>query len=478
MSNRQTRTDVILIGAGIMSATLGILLKELVPDWDITVFEKLANAGEESSNEWNNAGTGHAALCELNYTVEKPDGFIDISKAININEQFQVSMQFWSYLVNSKLIYNPQDFIMPLPHMSFVQGEQNVEFLKKRFEALSNNTLFQGMEYSEDPEKLMEWIPLIMQDRPSNEPIAATKIDSGTDVNFGALTRMLFDHLESKNVEINYRQSVDGGAKFAGIRELSKTRSIDGESARFPQIVTAGNNVYVAWQDRVNGGNEIFLRASADLGSKFTGIKNLSRNNTGDSISPSIAAITNNVFVGWSDTSPGKSEILLRSSIDSGNTFRGIKNVSWSIGNSYDPQLAVSRSNLYALWEDDSQEGLTFDLTFRGSSDGGQSFSDKQNLARYIGESSDYGQLTTTENNVYVVWSESPQYIYPAKYEVFIKASRNNGTNFGDGVNLSNSEGNSIDPAIAVSEDQRNVFVVWSDSSTENSEISLVRLRI
>jgi hypothetical protein len=246
----------------------------------------------------------------------------------------------------------------------------------------------------------------------------------------------------------------------------------------FPQIVTAGNNVYVAWQDRVNGGNEIFLRASADLGSKFTGIKNLSRNNTGDSIFPRIAAIANNVFVGWSDTSPGKSEILLRSSMDGGNTFRGIKNVSWSIGNSYDPQLAVSPSNLYALWEDDSQGGLTFDLTFRGSSDGGQSFSDKQNLARYIGESSDYGQLTATENNVYVVWSESPQYSYPAKYEVFIKASQDNGTNFGDGVNLSNSEGNSIDPHIAVSEDQRNVFVVWSDSSTENSEISMVRLRI
>src|SRR5919107_1325328 len=124
--------------------------------------------------------------------------------------------------------------------------------------------------------------------------------------------------------EINYRQSVDGGGKFAGIRELSKTRSIDGESARFPQIVTAVNNVYVAWQDTVQGGNEIFLRASADLGSKFTGIKNLSRNNTGDSISPRIAAIANNVYVGWSDTSSGKSEILLRSSMDSGNTFRGI----------------------------------------------------------------------------------------------------------------------------------------------------------
>lgn len=209
MDNIQKKTDVILIGAGVMSATLGSLLKELAPEWEIKVFEKLGNAGEESSNEWNNAGTGHSALCELNYTSEKPDGSIDISKAIKINEQFQLSRQFWSYLVTSNLIRNPQDFIMPIPHMSLVQGEENVTFLKKRFEALSNNPLFQGMEFSDDPEKLKEWIPLIMEGRTSNEPIAATKIDSGTDVNFGALTRMLFDHLQSKNVEINYKHSVE-----------------------------------------------------------------------------------------------------------------------------------------------------------------------------------------------------------------------------------------------------------------------------
>ncbi|WP_299089768.1 malate:quinone oxidoreductase [uncultured Metabacillus sp.] len=208
MSNIQNKTDVILIGAGVMSATLGSLLKELAPEWEMKVFEKLATPGEESSNEWNNAGTGHAALCELNYTSEKADGSIDISKAIKINEQFQLSRQFWSYLVNSNLIRNPQDFIMPIPHMSLVQGESNVAFLKKRFEALSNNPLFQGMEFSDDPEKLKEWVPLIMEGRTANEPIAATKIDSGTDVNFGALTRMLFDHLRSKNVEINYKHSV------------------------------------------------------------------------------------------------------------------------------------------------------------------------------------------------------------------------------------------------------------------------------
>ncbi len=209
MSNLQTKTDVILIGAGVMSATLGSILKELAPQWNIKVFEKLDSAGEESSNEWNNAGTGHAALCELNYTTEKPDGSIDITKAVKVNEQFQVSRQFWSFLVKNNLISNPEDFIMPIPHMSMVQGESNINFLKNRFKALSTNPLFEGMEFSEDPEKLKEWIPLIMNGRISDEPIAATKIDSGTDVNFGALTRMLFNYLKTKDVEINYKHSVE-----------------------------------------------------------------------------------------------------------------------------------------------------------------------------------------------------------------------------------------------------------------------------
>ncbi|OCA83372.1 malate:quinone oxidoreductase [Bacillus sp. FJAT-27225] len=209
MSNGQTKSDVILIGAGIMSATLGTLLKELMPDWKITIFEKLESAGVESSNEWNNAGTGHAALCELNYTVEKPDGSIDIGKAIKINEQFRVSQQFWSHLVKKNLIHNPQDFIRQLPHMSFVKGEKDVSFLKRRFKALSDSPLFHGMEYSEDPDILEKWMPLMMEGRRSDEPIAATKIDSGTDVNFGALTRMLFEHLKRKGVEINYKHKVE-----------------------------------------------------------------------------------------------------------------------------------------------------------------------------------------------------------------------------------------------------------------------------
>ena len=262
MSNRQMKTDVILIGAGVMSATLGSLLKELVPSWKITVFEKLSSAGEESSNEWNNAGTGHAALCELNYTAQKPDGSIDISKAISVNEQFQVSMQFWSYLVKSNLIRNPQDFIMPIPHMSLVQGEQNVAFLKKRFEAMSSNPLFQGMEFSDDPAKLKEWVPLIMKDRSANEPIAATRIESGTDVNFGALTRMLFDHLKSKNVDIKFKHQVDDLKRTSdGLWEL-KVRNLDSgaverHTARFVFIGGGGGSLPLLQKTGIPEGRHI-----------------------------------------------------------------------------------------------------------------------------------------------------------------------------------------------------------------------------
>ncbi|MFB4165514.1 malate:quinone oxidoreductase [Alteribacillus sp. JSM 102045] len=262
MGNSEAKTDVILIGAGIMSATLGTILKELAPEWNIKVFEKLDNAGEESSNEWNNAGTGHAALCELNYTNEKPDGSVDISKAIKINEQFQVSMQFWSYLVKSNLIHNPQDFIMKLPHISLVQGEQNIEFLKKRFEAMTNNPLFQGMEISDDPETMKEWIPLIMQERAPDEAIAATKINKGTDVNFGALTRMLIDNLKSKNVDVNYNHSVNDIKRTSdGLWELKvrnlNTGTVERHRATFVFIGGGGGSLHLLQKSGIPEGHHI-----------------------------------------------------------------------------------------------------------------------------------------------------------------------------------------------------------------------------
>ena len=205
---KQKKADGVLGGSGVMSATLGTLIKELEPEWNIIIVEKLGAAGLESTDPWNNAGTGHSALCELNYSVEQPDGTMDVTKAIKINEQFQVSRQFWSYLVNSGQIDNPQDFIMPIPHMSFIEGKKNVDFLRKRYAVLSQNPLFEGMEYTEDPEKMKEWVPLMMEGRTGNDPMAATRIENGTDVNFGALTTKLIDNLVKKGVTVHYNTTV------------------------------------------------------------------------------------------------------------------------------------------------------------------------------------------------------------------------------------------------------------------------------
>lgn len=200
---KKNEPDVILIGAGIMSATLGILLKELQPDISIAIFERLPEVAAESSDAWNNAGTGHSAFCELNYTQEKTDGSIDISKALKIAEQFEMSKQFWAYLVQQKYFTDPQEFINSIPHMSFVGGEENVDYLRKRFDALTRNELFNGMQFSEDAAQIKNWIPLVMEGRNTNEKVAATKMDIGTDVDFGALTRVMIKHLqEQPNVTV------------------------------------------------------------------------------------------------------------------------------------------------------------------------------------------------------------------------------------------------------------------------------------
>ncbi|WP_367122071.1 malate:quinone oxidoreductase [Staphylococcus capitis subsp. urealyticus] len=208
MSTQHSKTDVILIGGGIMSTTLGTLLKELSPEKEIKLFERLDQPGEESSNVWNNAGTGHSALCELNYTKEGKDGSVDITKAIKINEQYQVSKQFWTYLVRTGQLDSPGKFIQSVPHMSFVKGENNVRFLKSRVDSLQKNVLFEKMEISEDPEKIKKWVPLMMEGRKSEEPIAITYDETGTDVNFGALTKKLISNLQEKHVEVNYKHEV------------------------------------------------------------------------------------------------------------------------------------------------------------------------------------------------------------------------------------------------------------------------------
>jgi malate dehydrogenase (quinone) len=180
--NSEDTVDVVLIGGGIMSATLGSLLSRLQPDWSIRVYERLGRVAQESSNPWNNAGTGHAALCELNYMPEAPDGSVSAAKAVQINEQFQVSRQYWAHLVEDGSLPDPRSFINSTPHMTFVRGKANIEYLKKRVKALEGQPLFAGMEYTEDLDTIAEWAPLLAKKRNPKAKVAATRIESGTDV--------------------------------------------------------------------------------------------------------------------------------------------------------------------------------------------------------------------------------------------------------------------------------------------------------
>ena len=186
-----------MVGAGMMSTTLGVFLKEINPNLSIELVEALASEALESSGSWNNAGTGHAANCELNYTPQQADGTINISKALEVNVEFDLSRQFWSYLIKKGAIKVPSSFINPVPHMSFVQGDEHVSFLKKRHAAMSAHHCFHGMEYSEDHEQIANWVPLIMKGRDPKEKIAATRIISGADVSYGSLTKHLMNYLKS-----------------------------------------------------------------------------------------------------------------------------------------------------------------------------------------------------------------------------------------------------------------------------------------
>ena len=209
MNTHNQSTEVILIGAGIMSATLGMFLKELKPEIKIQIFERLDMIAGESSDAWNNAGTGHSAFCELNYTPEQEDKSIDISKALKIASSFETSKQFWSYLIETKKISSPQHFINSIPHMSFVWGGDNVFYLRKRFQELTKHPLFEGMKYSEKWAQLETWMPLIMEGRDPGIEVAATHMDGGTDVNFGALTRAMLNYLKTLDgVELHLNHEV------------------------------------------------------------------------------------------------------------------------------------------------------------------------------------------------------------------------------------------------------------------------------
>ena len=194
--NNTIKTDVAIIGAGIMSATLASLIRELDPGARIVIYESLERAGLESSNAMNNAGTGHAGLCELNYSPQRADGEVDISKAIGIFEGFEQSKQFWAYMVESGMIAQPESFIRSVPHLSFVLGEKNCAYLKRRYELMREHHFFGEMSLTQDWDKAEEWAPLLTQGRDRKAEFALTRVESGTDVNFGSLTRSMIDALQ------------------------------------------------------------------------------------------------------------------------------------------------------------------------------------------------------------------------------------------------------------------------------------------
>ncbi|WP_020186077.1 malate dehydrogenase (quinone) [Methylopila sp. 73B] len=239
--------DVLLIGGGVMSATLGVMLAELEPEWRIETFERLDAVAEESSNGWNNAGTGHSALCELNYTPEDDKGNVQIARAIDINEQFQISRQFWAHQVRTGILENPRAFINSTPHMNLCWGAENVAFITKRVEALKASPLFAGMEITTDPAKIAEWIPLSMAGRKDTANLVATRSPLGTDVNLGEITRQFFGHLTAKptftltsGVEVRSITRNPSGTWRVSAFDLSDDSKIQTVDARFVFIGAGG----------------------------------------------------------------------------------------------------------------------------------------------------------------------------------------------------------------------------------------------
>ena len=241
--------DVVLIGAGIMSSTLATFLKELEPSLRIVLVETLNDCAQESSGAWNNAGTGHAGNCEIYYTPQRPDGTVDISEALKVNTEFDFSRQLWAYLVNKGAIPDPRAFIHPCPHMSFVWGQENVAFLRQRYKEMSANHCYHGLEYSEDARQIGDWAPLIMEGRGSDEPVAATRIISGTDVDYGALTHLLVKQLEAQpGFSVHYLKRVtdisrDGSGKWRVETEDAETSERQDINAKFVFIGAGGDAV-------------------------------------------------------------------------------------------------------------------------------------------------------------------------------------------------------------------------------------------
>ena len=196
-----------------MSATLGALIRLLEPNWSITMIERLDGAAAESSDPWNNAGTGHSALCELNYTPENSDGTIETAKAINVNEQFQVSRQFWAYAAENGVLPDVRSFLNPIPHVSFVHGAANVDYLKRRHAALVGNPLFASMEFIDSHDEFARRLPFMAAKRDFSDPVGLNWTQDGTDVDFGSLSRQLIGFTSQRGMDTLFGHEVTNLSK-------------------------------------------------------------------------------------------------------------------------------------------------------------------------------------------------------------------------------------------------------------------------
>lgn len=222
-------------------------MKKLMPEAKITIYEKLDSVAAESSDSWNNAGTGHSAFCELNYTPEQEDGSIKIEKALDIASSFEISRQFWAYLKEQNILSEP--FIKTVPHMSFVWGEKNINFLKKRHKAMTPFALFEDMKYSEDFDEVESWVPMMMKDRDRSEKMGVTRMQAGTDVNFDIITRGVMAYLKScdgVDVLVNHKvknlsKQTDGSWKIK-VKD-TKTGKTKTSNSKFVYISSGGGSL-------------------------------------------------------------------------------------------------------------------------------------------------------------------------------------------------------------------------------------------
>jgi len=241
MADPEHAVDVAVVGGGIMGAMLSSLVGELMPDLEVEVYERLPEVASESSQVMNNAGTGHAANCELNYTPRGPDGTVDISKALRINESFEISLQFWGSLVERGRLPDPRGFLNRVPHVAFVRGEDDVRFLRERFDRMSAHPMFRDMEWARDRREMAEWMPLVMERRREDVPLAATRVRRGTDVDFGALTRMLFQGLAGRSqVLLRTSHEVTGLKRARDGRWRVRWRSPSGRGETVARFVFLG----------------------------------------------------------------------------------------------------------------------------------------------------------------------------------------------------------------------------------------------